>query len=382
MIDIKREINKREDVFRGYMEEQGLEGSVIMNPENLYYLSGFRSIFYSRPIYGVILSKTNYLIIPTLEEQTVSGIETIENMVVYHEHPERASEGTDPILALKKVVGSPSGSGRIGVEMFYTPTEVTDSLRTIGWETRDVGKYIHCMRMIKSDYEIELIRIAAKLTSRAVQASLSVARTGTEQLYLEQAGNEALLSYASELCPNSKVQNLLVMTLTGKDSVIPHTFTPRHAYMSGDISIHSRQAGVDGYHAECERSFGIGKLDAKVEDIFRVTVEAQQAAIDAVKPGTACSELDRVARDIYKKYGYNEYYIHRCGHGVGLSLHEWPFLRFDNHEPLVPRMAFTVEPAIFIPGLAGARHSDSVLVTDTGKEVLTTGTKKIEELMF
>lgn len=160
MINIKREKSKREDVFRRYMEEQGLAGSVITNPENLYYLTGFRSIFYSRPIYGVILSKTNYLIIPTLEEQTVSSIETISNAVVYHEHPERASEGTDPILALRKVVGTPTGSGRIGVEMFYIPTEVTDSLRTMGWEVKDVGKYIHRMRMIKSDHEIELIRIA------------------------------------------------------------------------------------------------------------------------------------------------------------------------------------------------------------------------------
>ena len=99
---------------------------------------------------------------------------------------------------------------------------------------------------------------------------------------------------------------------------------------------------------------------------------AQEAACNAVRPGVAASEIDRVARDVITEAGYGEYFIHRTGHGIGMETHEEPYIIAGNDEPLVAGMAFSVEPGIYVPGQWGARIEDIVVVTDDGGERLNT----------
>ncbi len=111
-------------------------------------------------------------------------------------------------------------------------------------------------------------------------------------------------------------------------------------------------------------------------------LEAQLAAIDALKPGVRAGDVDDVARTILKREGYGEYAVHRTGHGIGLSPHEEPYVRFDNDLILEKGMVFTIEPGIYIPNVGGFRHSDTVAITDDGCEWLTDYPNTLEALCF
>jgi Xaa-Pro dipeptidase len=113
-----------------------------------------------------------------------------------------------------------------------------------------------------------------------------------------------------------------------------------------------------------------------------VAIEAQWAGIASVRPGIPCSAVDDASREVVRKAGYAERFIHRTGHGLGLEVHEAPYLRWDNDALLEPGMVFSIEPAIFVPGLGGARHSDTILVTETGYELLTDYPRTLDELVF
>lgn len=135
--------------------------------------------------------------------------------------------------------------------------------------------------------------------------------------------------------------------------------------------IHTRQVAVEGYRAELERTLIVGDPTPEQERAFAVMHEAQQAAMRAVKPGAAMRGVDAAAREIIAAAGYGAHAIHRSGHGIGIGVHEQPFLRFDNPEALVPGMVVTIEPGFYVPGLGGFRHSDTLAVTDVGSELLT-----------
>lgn len=107
---------------------------------------------------------------------------------------------------------------------------------------------------------------------------------------------------------------------------------------------------------------------------------AQDAARTAVRAGASCSSVDRAAREVFERHGLDSYAIHRSGHGIGLSPHEPPYLRFDNDEPLEKGMVVTIEPGIYVPGVGGFRHSDTAVVTSTGSELLTSFATDAETL--
>jgi len=116
--------------------------------------------------------------------------------------------------------------------------------------------------------------------------------------------------------------------------------------------------------------------------MFEVMVEAQRAAIEAVRPGATCKEVDEAARRVIREAGYAEYFIHRAGHGLGLSSHEPPYLRFDSDQVLREGMVVSVEPGFYVAGKGGFRHSDTVIVSKGGPEVVTKAPAKLESLIL
>jgi Xaa-Pro dipeptidase len=197
---------------------------------------------------------------------------------------------------------------------------------------------------------------------------------------VEQVGNMATIEEASRTLPGSMI-GIEPFTVAGERAALPHVFTPNVRLGTQEMIIHSRQVEVEGYRAECERTYAIGGLTDKQRDIFQLAIEAQWAGITAVRPGIPCSAIDNASREVIREAGYAECFIHRTGHGLGMEAHEAPYLRWDNDALLQPGMVFSIEPAIFVPGVGGARHSDTVLVTQTGYELLTDYPRALEELV-
>ena len=135
-----------------------------------------------------------------------------------------------------------------------------------------------------------------------------------------------------------------------------------------------------GYCSDMTRTVVIGKADPRQKEIYQIVLEAQQAALEGLRPGMTGTEGDRLARDVIEKAGYGEYFGHGLGHSVGLEIHEKPALSTRDETVLLPGMIETVEPGIYIPGFGGVRIEDMVVLTETGIRNLTTSPKELIEL--
>ena len=146
--------------------------------------------------------------------------------------------------------------------------------------------------------------------------------------------------------------------------------------------IHVRKPAINGYYAELERTFFVGRPKEEARRAFEAMLEAQLSVLEKVRPGITAAQLDKAGRDVLRKYGYEEYAIHRIGHGQGLGRHEEPYLIFNSDLELQKDMVFTIEPGIYIEGVGGFRHSDTVIVTENGYENVTDFPKTFRELNF
>jgi Xaa-Pro dipeptidase len=378
--DRKIDFVSRLDRIRSILDAQQLDAAVVMNPANIAYLSGFQALMYSRPIYLVIDAGETTLIVPGLEEEHAASVSVADRVAVYYEHPEKGTWGENAPNLLVDALTS-AGRAAIGLEYQTAPIALNAWLGESGMTTGDISPAIIRMRLIKDASEIALMRQAAELARIGVMTTLDAAQPGQSQLAIESIGTNAILAAAPTITPEATI-NLLQFTTSGPETSLPHLITTTRTLNRPDLIIHSRQVSVDGERAELERTFAIGELDECTLDIFNVAEEAQLAAIAACHLGRPMREVDAAARAVIQKAGYGEYSIHRAGHGLGIEAHEAPYIRWDNDAPLEVGMVVSIEPGIYVPGVCGARHSDTVVVTENGPETITDAPRGIENLLF
>lgn len=157
----------------------------------------------------------------------------------------------------------------------------------------------------------------------------------------------------------------------GESAAIPHQPTGGRRFRDGDAVIVDFAAYHGGYLGDMTRTYAIGEMDEEIRRAYSVVRDAQKAAIAAIRSGASCESIDRVARTIIENAGLGDYFVHRLGHGVGLNIHEPPYLVRGNRQPLATGMCVTVEPGVYVPGRFGIRIEDVVAVTDEGCEILT-----------
>jgi Xaa-Pro dipeptidase len=357
--------------FRTFMSERDLALCLVTAPDDQYYLSGFKAIIYSRPIDVVITPERLALIVPALEEAHARDEASFDELFVYYEHPEKAPAGTSHVQHLDTMLARLPKASRIGVQAGACSLALARHMMDAGFELADVGPKIEAMRAIKDAAEIELMLEAGRLASLGVHASLAALRPGITEIGIDDAGNGAILEEVSARHPGATL-DLFAMSPTGAvRTVMPHIFSNTRKMQTGEILIHSRQVALNGYRGESERTCFLGKPNERQRTTFEIMREAQLAGLEALKPGVPMKDVDKASRSVFQKAGLGEYFLHRTGHGLGLSVHEPPFLRFDADEMVQPGMVFTVEPAVFIPGLGGFRHSDTAIVTRTGTRITT-----------
>jgi Xaa-Pro dipeptidase len=376
------ETSHRLDELRDTMEELGIALCLITRPDDQHYLSGFKAIVYSRPIDLVITAEAVALVVPALEEVHAREEARVDELLVYYEHPERADAGKSHVELLDRILSRLPDGSLLGVQAEAIPLAVAEHLMAAGFELVDLGPDIEEMRFFKDDAEIEIMLEAGRLASLGVGASLAALTPGITEIDMDGAGNRAILAEVSAKHPGATL-DLFAMSPSGPErTVMPHVFSNTRPIQEGDVIIHSRQVALNGYRGESERTCFMGKPSARQAEMFHLMLEAQLAGLDALRPGVPMREVDEASRRVFQKSGLGEYFIHRTGHGLGLSVHEPPFLRFDEDMLVKERMVFTVEPAIFIPGLGGFRHSDTVIVTREGNRITTEHPNDIQSMTF
>lgn len=374
----KQRINR----LRNEFPTLGIDAAIVLNFENQYYFSGLKAITYSRPIVLGMDSKTTHLIIPSLEEEHAKDKTTVENLYVYHETKLRSFEGESYLDHFVKLLDQFPRNGRIGIEFSSLPVILGNILVEKGFSLVNLDKHIAKTRFVKDNEELKLIREAGRLVSKALKYSLENARAGITEIELDQFGNRALFQEVAKKHPNSTL-DFFVMSPSGlKRTNMPHVFSNTRELENKDIIIHSRQVGFNGYRAECERTFFIGEPSSEQEKVFSIAVEAQAEVLKQIKVGMRACDVNEIARLIIEDAGLEPYMNHRTGHGIGIGLHEEPSLRFDNELVLEEGMVFCVEPGIYVPNVGGFRHSDTVILTNNGTELITDYPSSLEQLIF
>src|SRR5262249_4736428 len=227
------------------------------------------------------------------------------------------------------------------------------------------------IRLHKGESELAAMRAAIQISQKALDATVSKVRAGMTE---RQITNMLLLQMAEQGGNNNAFEPIV---LAGANSAQPHGVPGDLPIQDGDLLLFDFGTTVDYYPADITRTFAIGKIDQELKNVYDVVLAANEAGIRALKPGIMAQEVDRAARKVIDDAGYGKYFIHRTGHGLGLDIHEAPYILEGNTQVLEPGMVFTVEPGIYLPGKGGVRIEDNVTITPTGAEVLTSYPKAL-----
>jgi Xaa-Pro dipeptidase len=167
---------------------------------------------------------------------------------------------------------------------------------------------------------------------------------------------------------------------SGPNSANPHHTTGDRRIEVGDLVILDGGAGIDGYCSDITRTVAVGALSEEGRTIYDLVLQANRAGVAAVRPEASGADIDAAAREVIERGGYGQYFVHRTGHGLGIEIHEPPYLHSAEEEPLPEGATFTVEPGIYLPGIGGVRIEDDVVLTQSGGECLTSSPRELRIL--
>ncbi|MBC7097574.1 aminopeptidase P family protein [Candidatus Bipolaricaulota bacterium] len=382
---------RRERVFER-MAEKGLDALCLFDPQQIFYLTNFSFIATERPMCLILAGGKAWFFVPELEGDHV---ELYACDVIVRKYPEYPST-RHPMLYLKdlfeelglseKRIGC-DGDGAPAVYGYRGP-KLSELLPRAKIEpARDL---VEEMMRIKSDEEIFLIKESVRWGNLAHRLLQEYTRPGLFENEISlRASLEATMAMVKaygekdrSFTGSAEAVFVGFRGQIGKYSAYPHSLTRNAIIRKGDVLITGTGPAIGGYRSELERTMIVGEPTKDQEKYFKLMLELQEAAFEAIRPGVPCKGVDAAVRKVYEERGIMKYWRHHTGHGLGIGIHEAPFLDIGDETALEPGMVLSVEPGIFIPGFAGFRHSDTVLVTEKGMEILTYYPRDLESLVI
>lgn len=233
---------------------------------------------------------------------------------------------------------------------------------------------VETLRTVKDDEERELIRRAQAATDAAFEDVLDLLAVGISE---QQVARELERLLRDEGADALAFDSIVAF---GENAAEPHHEPSHRQLEEGDVVKLDFGGRVEGYHADMTRTLAFGSLASELRKMHDVVREAQQAGIDAVRAGVTGTQVDAAARQVIESAGFGDRFVHGTGHGVGLEIHEAPWLGRAKDEPLPAGAVVTVEPGVYVPGLGGVRIEDMVEVTPDGGRVVGTSTRDLIEL--
>lgn len=365
MVRPPEDFARRRQQLRKRLRSRNVDALLIQAERNVSWLTGFTGdstwLLVSQDSEVLI---SDFRFITQLEEEC-PGVQTLIR-----------SSSMKMADALKQVI-SEAKIERLGIEGHVATCELFDSFTTSlpDVQLEKVSLEVEALRTIKDKGEIEEIRQAIWLAERGFhyfQAILTPDKTERQlaahlEFAIREFGGEGL--------------SFPAIVAVGDRAALPHYRAGSRRVSDNPILLLDWGAcGPGGYRSDLTRTMLTGKPDRKFEKVYKTVLEAQLAAIEAIKPGVSCSEVDAVARNLIAAAGFGKYFDHGLGHGIGLDVHEAPRLSRTVETILQPGMVVTVEPGIYLPGWGGVRIEDDVLVTRAGCEVLSSVPKDWESV--
>ncbi|CAA9585371.1 MAG: Aminopeptidase YpdF (MP-, MA-, MS-, AP-, NP-specific) [uncultured Thermomicrobiales bacterium] len=348
---------------QGEMARQGVDVLLVGPSSDLRYLLGLDA-HVSERLNLLVLPRDGdpAYVVPTLEAPQLAGLRDLLDVRVWEETQE-------PAALAAAVVGDPAGKTIAVADQLWSVflLRLQAAMPAAKWTVG--APVMRPLRMIKDGREIELLQEAARRTDDAWEAFIAQPLAGqTERqalarlLDLTQARG---LGYGFGLCAS------------GAGSASPHHHTGDRVIEEGDAVVFDWGGTLDGYNSDVTRTVHVGPPTDEFVRVYEAVRDANQAALDAVRPGAACEEIDLAGRGVIEAAGYGAAFIHRLGHGLGLDVHEEPYLVAGNATPLASGMVFSDEPGVYLEGRFGVRIEDAVLCTDEGGERLNNATREL-----
>jgi len=386
------EFYRRRERLSDALSAERLDVLCLFSPTQVFYLTGFSFIATERPIGAVYLPGIDrvVLFIPLLEREHAEEAH-VDDVRTYPEYPGE----THPMEEFAGLLCDLGLEGkRIGVDSDGYPGGY-------GYEGPVLSALLDCeivrakglierMMRIKSQEEVALIRESCRwggLAHRLLQEYTESGLTETEISI--KASLDASIRMIEALGPEYRPERGGFFPAyagfrgqIGAESAVPHAMTTNAVLQEGDVLVTGAAAEVGGYLSELERTMILGEPTDEQARLFELMVGAQEIGFAEIRPGKRCSEVDRAVRRYYEENGIIDHWRHHTGHSIGYGMHEAPFFDIGDDTLIEPGMVFTVEPGIYVPGFAGFRHSDTVLVTQGGIEVLTEYPRDIESLII
>jgi Xaa-Pro dipeptidase len=385
----KGEFRARVQVLAGYLEREGLSGAVLFDSHYVTYYVGFAFIPTERPIALAISAHgERALLVPRLELEHAQAEALVDRVDYYVEYP----DDPHPMEVLKGVLSNMGLMDRIGADSDGYPWILGyqgPSLSELtGAVVVRVAAFVEAQMQVKSPAEVALIRESAKWSNLAHRLLQRYTRVGvTETEVSLRASQEATLALVDTLGHLYRAGSMFSQGAKasyrgqiGRQAAIPHAMATNATFMAGDVLVTGASAAMWGYQAELERTMIIGPPIDEQRRLFGHMKTAQEVAFDALRPGATCSDVDAAVRRYYEAHDLMPFWMHHTGHGIGLRYHEGPFLDTGDHTVLQPGMVLTIEPGLYASGLGGFRHSDTVVITQDGMELITYYPRDLESL--
>jgi len=335
-------------------EHAGLDGLLVTPGPELVWLTGYRpTAITERPTVLVLTpDKEPTLRVPTLGRPDAEGAVGAASLAIVD-----WADGEDPFARAAAYLPEGATMGISDSAWAMHLLGLQDAVA--GSSYRSLTQSLPMLRAVKDANELARLEAAGAAADATYEQILGVRFAGRKETDVAADLARLLREFGHE-------QVDFTVVGSGPNGANPHHEAGDRTIEVGDAVVLDFGGLMHGYGSDTSRTVCVGEPSAQVREVHEIVRQAQQAGVEAVRPGVACQEIDRAARKVITDAGYGEQFIHRTGHGIGTTTHEPPYMIEGEEQPLVPGMCFSVEPGIYLAGEFGVRIEDIVTVTDSG----------------
>jgi D-alanyl-D-alanine dipeptidase len=360
------------DDYRARMEraaltaaDAGLAGLLVAPGPDLVWLTGYTPPAVTERLTLLVLAagQDPVLVVPALEAPDAHRAAGAAALTLRD-----WTDGKDPYAATAALLGA---SGRFGISDNAWALHLLALQRALpGSSYASLTEALPMLRAVKDAAELDLMAAAGAAADATFEEIRNVPFAGRREAEVAADLDRLLRRHGHE-------QVEFTIVASGPNGADPHHEAGERVIARGDMVVLDFGGLRDGYGSDTSRTVHVGAPTDEERRVHDVVREAQEAGFRAVRPGAACQDVDRAARRVIADAGYGEYFIHRTGHGIGVTTHEPPYMIEGEERPLVPGMCFSVEPGIYLPGRFGVRIEDIVTVTEDGGRRLNTTPREL-----
>ena len=331
-----------------------LDGLLITPGPDLVWLTGYQPTAITERLTVLVLApdRSPTLLVPALERPDAEGAVGAPGLEIVD-----WADGEDPFVRASALIRADATMGIADSAWAMHLLGLQDALPRSSY--RSLTQSLPMLRAVKDAKELARMAAAGAAADAAYERILEVRFAGRKETDVAADLARLLREFGHE-------QVDFTVVGSGPNGANPHHEAGDRTIEVGDAVVLDFGGLMHGYGSDTSRTVCVGEPSARVREVHEVVRLAQQAGVDAVRPGVACQEIDRAARRVITDAGYGERFIHRTGHGIGTTTHEPPYMIEGEEQPLVPGMCFSVEPGVYLTGEFGVRIEDIVTVTETG----------------